>query len=327
MLRISRLNFNNIDCIKVCMAVLVVATHTNLFSVISSIEWRETLINALAIKVPFFFAASGFLVWYKVWNASKEEQLLRLRKWLSKTFRLYLVWSLIYLPYAIYGFWLDGLYFSKALLVYCRNILLVGQNFWSWPLWYLLGMLVAGSIIYLMVKLDFKAKSMYLIAALFAVLGVFIDMMHGLGYCNLYFKLFLTTRNGFFEGLPYITVGIAIASCGVISSKKLLCVLLLCSFIVHMLGVKLATFFVIYALFSLVLQLDLRPREDDLYRNFRLTSTIIYFIHMLWVGLITLLYPEMAPYWMFILVLILSFATAYLVIRNKETTVVKLCFR
>lgn len=64
MLRISRLNFNNIDCIKVCMAVLVVATHTNLFSVISSIEWRETLINALAIKVPFFFAASGFEVWY-----------------------------------------------------------------------------------------------------------------------------------------------------------------------------------------------------------------------------------------------------------------------
>lgn len=327
MLRISRSNFNNIDLIKVCMAVLVVATHTNLFSVISSIEWREMLTNALAIKVPFFFAASGFLVWYKIWNATKQEKLSRLRKWLSKTLRLYIVWTLIYLPYAIYGFWLDGLSFPKAFLVYSRNILLVGQNFWSWPLWYLLGMLVAGIIIYLMVRLDFKARTMYIIAALFALVGVVINHMHDIGYFNIYYRLFETTRNGFFEGLPYIMIGVAVASNGVVSSKKRLFILLLCSFFIHMFGAKLATFFVIYSLFSLVLQFDLGPRKDDLYRNFRLTSTIIYFIHMLWVGLVTLLYPGLAPYWMFLIVLLLSFATAYLVIHNKETAVVKFCFR
>ncbi len=185
---------------------------------------------------------------------------------------------------------------------------------------------MAGVIIYLMVRLDFKARTMYVIAALFALIGVVINQMHDIGYFNIYYRLFQTTRNGFFEGLPYIMIGVAIASHGV-CNKNILWLLLIASFIVHMLGVKLATFVVIYALFSLVLQFDIKPRQDNLYKNFRLTSTIVYFVHMLWVGLLTILYPGLHPYWMFVATVALSFATAYLVIRNKETAVVKFCFR
>ena len=173
--RVIKTDFNNIDLIKVCMSVLVVATHTSLFSIIDNTNYRDILINALAIKVPFFFVASGFLVWNKIWNQSKDEKLGRLNGWIKKTVRLYIAWTLIYVPYTIYGFYIDDIGVAKSLAVFCRNFLLVGENYLSWPLWYLLGMLTAGCMIYLMVKWNWKNRTMYIVGVIFAVLGVILN--------------------------------------------------------------------------------------------------------------------------------------------------------
>ena len=80
----KKTNYNSIDVIKVCMSVLVVATHTGLFSLIYDKEFANTLINSLAIKVPFFFVASGFLVWYKIGNSSIDVKKAKLEKSMKK---------------------------------------------------------------------------------------------------------------------------------------------------------------------------------------------------------------------------------------------------
>ncbi len=331
--RVERTEYNNIDFIKVCMAVLVVATHTSLFSIIDDVNARDFLMTALAIKVPFFFVASGFLIWNKIWSSSKEEKLSRLKGWIKKTARLYLVWTLIYLPFTIYGFYKDeNLSVLKSVALFFRNFLFVGENYLSWPLWYLLGMLVAGCIIYLMVKWDWKDKIMFIIGLLFALIGANINFCISNGILEsitaIYVKLFNSTRNGFFEGLPYILIGVLIASRGVIKSKKILWAIFVVSFLLHMFGYALADFVVVYSLFSLVIQFDLKRRTDNLYKNFRLTSTVVYFVHMIWVGLITIFIPNtMPPIFLFLLVVILSFATATIVIKNKESQIVKLLFR
>lgn len=330
--RVIKTDFNNIDLIKVCMSVLVVATHTSLFSIIDNTNYRDILINALAIKVPFFFVASGFLVWNKIWNQSKDEKLGRLNGWIKKTVRLYIAWTLIYVPYTIYGFYIDDIGVAKSLAVFCRNFLLVGENYLSWPLWYLLGMLTAGCMIYLMVKWNWKNRTMYIVGVIFAVLGVILNYCISTGsletITSIYVKLFNSTRNGFFQGLPYILIGIMIATKGVIKSKKVLLAIFVVSFAFHMFGYKLATFVVVYSLFSLVIQFDLKRRTDDMYKNFRLTSTIVYFVHMIWVGLITILFPNiLSPVGLFMVVVALCFATSTLVIKNKESKLVKLLFR
>ena len=331
-LRVERKEYNNIDLIKLCMSVLVVATHTSLFSIIDNTNYRDIIITALAIKVPFFFVASGFLVWNKISSSSKDVKLSRLSVWIKKTIRLYVAWTLIYIPFTIYGFYLDGLGVIKSIVVFVRNVLFVGQNYLSWPLWYLLGMIVAGCIIYLMVRYNWKNWTMYIVGIIFAILGVCLNSLISSDIMNsvttIYVKLFHTTRNGFFEGLPYILIGILIASKGVVKSKKILLTIFIASFLFHMLGYKLASFLVVYTLFSLVIQFDLKSRTDDLYKNFRLTSTIVYFVHMIWVGLITIFFPNMlSPILLFLVVLILSFATAVLVIKNKESHFIKLLFR
>lgn len=331
--RVERTEYNNIDFMKVIMAVLVVAIHTSFSSIIGDVNGQKIIMRVLGISVPFFFVASGFLIWNKIWSSSKEEKLNRLKGWIKKTARLYMWWTLIYLPFTIYGFYKDeNLSVLKSVALFFRNFLLVGENYLSWPLWYLLGMLVAGCIIYLMVRWDWKDRTMFLVGLLFALIGASINFCISNGILEsitaIYVKLFNSTRNGFFEGLPYILIGVLIASKGVIKSKKILWVIFTVSFLLHMFGYSLADFVVVYSLFSLVIQFDLKRRTDDLYKNFRLTSTVVYFVHMIWVGLITIFIPNIIPpIFLFLLVVILSFATATLVIKNKESQIVKLLFR
>lgn len=324
--------YNSIDYLKVCMAILVVAIHTSAYNCYE-LSWvnmiGETLVS---VAVPFFFVASGFLLWQKVVGATTLVKRERVKNWIFKVVRLYLVWTLIFMPYTIYGFVKDGISLEKSIVVFLRNVLLVGENYWSWPLWYLLAMIVAGCILYLLLRVRCPQRGIYSVAIGLAVMGVVLNFIHeqamGANYLDVYFSLFKTTRNGFFVGFPYIVVGVAIAEHGVIKSRTVLWMMLVLALVLQMQGLPLVLFFLVYALFSLVLHWELPNDRSERYYNARLSSTVIYFVHMLWVGALTLLLPQsIAPYWMFVIVVALSFATAYVVIRNKNSALVKICFR
>ena len=321
-----------IDCMKVVMAIIVVAIHTSPQTNINNVLLKGFIPYLYNPAVPFFFTASGFLVWNKIYDSTKTEKINRLKGWIIKTFRLYIVWTAIYLPLTIYGFHLDNISITKSIFIFLRNTVFVGENYMSWPLWYLLGMLVAAVLIYIMVSLNTKVKAMYTFATVMALAGILLDYCHNnnilTAIVSPYFKLFLTTRNGFFQGLPYIMIGISIANEGVIKSKKWLTAIFVLSFIAHMFGYQLATFFMTYALFSLTIQFDLPERKDNLYRNCRLTSTIIYFVHMIFVACLTILLPiEIPNYILFLTVVILSFITARIAILYKDNRIVKFLFR
>lgn len=60
------------------------------------------------------------------------------KKQLIKIIKLYVKWSAIYLPLAIYDYWHTGISPLKAVILYIRNFLLGGMHYNSWQLWYLL---------------------------------------------------------------------------------------------------------------------------------------------------------------------------------------------
>ncbi|RHG60876.1 acyltransferase family protein [Coprococcus comes] len=152
-----------IDVVKFLMAICVVAIHTE--PMIGVVGWKKDLYDTVvALSVPFFFTSTGYLVFgsllvpYEcVFNQNK------LKRQINKFLKTYLLWSFIYLPLAIYGFVVvEKCGIVKALVLYIRNILLQGQNYFSYPLWYLLAALYASMAFYFVVKKGFPKKDVFL---------------------------------------------------------------------------------------------------------------------------------------------------------------------
>lgn len=91
------------------------------------------------MAVPYFFLASGFLLGLSLeepFNAQKNADMLK--KFFLRMLKLYLIWSLIYVPLAVKGYCLGGATIVKAVKSYILYFLFVGEHYNSWPLWYLL---------------------------------------------------------------------------------------------------------------------------------------------------------------------------------------------
>ena len=242
----SRLQNNNaIDCVKFIMAILVVAIHTTPFSFLHSEVVTTFFDVTTSLAVPFFFMTSGYFLYNKIVNSDLDVKLERIRRWWKKIARLYLVWTLIYLPFTIYGFCLDGVSPFKSFLVFVKNVLLVGQNYYSWPLWYLLAMLVAGGLIYLMEKLHFSYNKKLFFAISLTVLGYLLDYLHTdlalqgwwTPIVDGYFKLFNSTRNGFFQGLIFMLFGVGVAQIQPTILRIRIKIFLLISYLLCLIGV------------------------------------------------------------------------------------------
>ena len=196
---------------------LVVEIHTR---PLEAFAIPESVIEGIdVIAVPFFFIASAFLCFRGLseedFAASSSYGSIRVRKTAFKLLELYLIWTVLYLPVTVFGNLLYGNGLLHGLLAFARGTLLVGQNFCSWPLWYLLAGTVAFSLVYFCLRGGVASKTMVGAAFLLLLLGYFVMCAADRGEvpdviavpARLYEKLFLTTRNGLFEGFFYVAVG------------------------------------------------------------------------------------------------------------------------
>ena len=131
-----------IDCLRFPMAVLVVIIHTT--------TWG--LCGLTQVAVPFFFMASGFFLFLKM-PGERDGNTERFRKWTLRALKMYLAWTAVYLPFTIFGFVQDSLTLRQCTLVFTRNLFFIGENYMSWPLWYLLGLVWVGTLFYVFSKL------------------------------------------------------------------------------------------------------------------------------------------------------------------------------
>lgn len=313
--------FQAVDLMRLFMSVNVVAIHTQALDCIDSEFVRQCLNSFCRLAVPFFFVASGFFVWRNISDGSQCEKLERIQDWLKYITKLYIVWSVIYLPFAVYGFAQETVGFGSAILIYFRNFLLVGENFWSWPLWYLLAIIVAGCIIWIIIKFHGNIAPLYPIAIVLALTGLCMSECQNEPIVSFYYKLFKTARNGVFVGLPYLTIGILIANGG-LAKMKYVFPLIGISLVAYILEVPFMGYVVIWALFSLLIQIERVPYNVNYYL-IRVASEVIYLVHMLWYGFFSIICPKMSSVVIFFSVVLLSSMTALIVIKNRDKKVVR----
>lgn len=208
-------HYDVIDYLKFFCAFLVIAIHTRPFLTFSEIA--DTIYNRdiSNYAVPFFYACTGFLLTVRNQNIPFER---KLKSSIRKITKSYFVWTAIYLPLTIYGWISSGKSLLINLILFIRNFLFVGENYYSWTLWYLNGLIFClVLLLFLHRKLSlmqiFKLSSLLYLAGLIleigrecsGVLPVYLQYA-----IKIYYSLFCTVRNGLFRSLVFVVLGIMI---------------------------------------------------------------------------------------------------------------------
>ncbi len=181
-----------LDFTKLLMAILVIGIHTEPFGFNYWLDKGFGIVTRLC--VPFFFVTSAYLFWKKE-NSSK--------KFLLRILILFVVWSIIYLPFDIKKL---SQMSAPALI---RRVLLYGNEHALWYLW----ATIVGLIITLALLKFLKPKYVLIIAIVLLFIGTVKTT-----YSTAVYQIFginlpnhLGIRNGLFYGFPYIALGMVIA--------------------------------------------------------------------------------------------------------------------
>ena len=121
---LKEINYKLVDLIKFICAFLVIGIHTRQFLSVSDIADRLFYYDVSNYSVPFFYACSGYFLLAKKSNIKLGD---RLKIRIKKVLRLYLVWSLLYIPLTLYGWCIEGNWKLSYLFRCLRNFFCWGK--------------------------------------------------------------------------------------------------------------------------------------------------------------------------------------------------------
>ena len=288
----------NIDLFKFIFAYFVIAIHVRPFYYVENI-WVGRLTEQLfSVAVPFFFMASGFLIASKLGTGASSGQVIK--KHLIKVIKMYLLWSALYFPLALYGLVKEGYSIAHMIGAYIGQLLFAGEFHNAWHLWYLLSTIYAFVLLLVLAgKIDrYYYLTLGIVALVFCVLCTGISWVMStdlLGPDNPVRMIIASTikSNRVLLGFIYITVGMLLYKFS-FSMKFAVPVFSGC-FIIDMLAENSAassvlSFIYFVMLFEIILGLKIKPLKTLVFRRM---SINIYLIHMyVWVVLYMVMYRK-----------------------------------
>lgn len=209
-------SYKLIDLLKFVCAFLVIGIHTRPFQASSELLDKVFYYDISNYAVPFFYACTGYFL---VINHPEETLQTKSMSRCIKILKIYLLWSAVYLPLTVCGWFFDDRSGLRYLALCLRNYVVVGENFYSWTLWYLNGLVFALFLIGILSKrLSIKQISDIGTFAYLAGIGLTMLARHLTHLplflaraVQLYFSIFVTTRNGLFMSLVFVSLGMRMA--------------------------------------------------------------------------------------------------------------------
>lgn len=322
--------YNSIDLFKLIMAICVVAIHTHPLEYCNSSIILEIYESVVRLAVPFFFMASGFLMAGRFDdNWESPNNIAVVQSTLNRIVKMYVLWTIIYLPMGIYHYIDEGYSVAGTVLYYVRGFLFVGEQYNSWPLWYLLATIYALLLILLLMKLNVKRTGMLIAGLVCLILSILITWFVSYegnmpqAVSTIQNLLIISIAEGrIFTGAFYIPLGMALYKKrlpGVVNA-----VLLTVGFILNVLFVSDEISSVLIAitsigLFGLIISMNLK--DAPFYSYARKMSTAIYLIHMyIWTGYYMLIYGNKTygvDSWIVTTIVSAAVASIWLILKNR----------
>ena len=216
--------FQLIDIMKLIAAFLVIGLHTRPFLSVNRLADNLYVYDIACYAVPFFYACTGYFIYQ--FSQRNHDMDLQIKKRIYKIFKIYVFWTIMYMPLTIYGWNINSKGLLKNIVIFFRNFLFVGENYYSWTLWYLNGLIVALALVYFFHR-KITIKSLVLLSSCFYLFGYMLEIFNinlsrlpsYIGFIiSCYFKIFSTTRNGLFRAFVFVTIGIYVGN--IVKTKK-----------------------------------------------------------------------------------------------------------
>lgn len=265
--------FPGIDILKYIMALLIVATHSQLFH---EWEWlQEVFAHLTDIAVPTFFAISAYLFFTKLDNPTFNEG-ATIKRMLKRLIIIFIVWYVIMLPMTYIRF------FSAATLKEIIWAGLLGCTFSGY--WFLKALIINIAI----VSLCRGRKKMFVCTFFSTLVYLFFayDYLHGS----------LSTRIHPYYSFYYHTVFFSIGALLAryenyiqqhSPSKTILIILLFLAFFISFIPNFRIFSKLVYPIVLVRLSLSYKGKHLEWYKHMRISSILYYMLHFTVIFIIT----------------------------------------
>lgn len=292
--------YNSIDLMKIIMSICVVAIHTEPLNNCTN-KWALNIFDSVVrMAVPFFFVVSGFLLASKFDDDfSSDHNIDIVKKTLIRIMKLYVLWTIIYLPMTMVHFLLEKKSILHNFVDFIRGFIFIGQQYNSWPLWYLLSTIYSLCLILLILKLKLNRKILLTIGFVFLIFSTgvswFVSYTGTMPYSLTLVQKALSytiVTGRIFTGAFYIPLGIylqkkemPVSICTTMLVLGFILSIFTTSFVIDIVLLVVS----ITGLFGVVVKWQLK--DNSIYPILRRMSTVIYFVHMyVWTGYYMIVY-------------------------------------
>lgn len=341
--------YNSIDVVKFLLALLIVMSHY-------ASEWGhfssniDMLFSLYIVAVPFFFVCSSFFVFRKFNTVHNDaERKVIVVKYIKRIIVMYASWSCVYIIFNILTWCVYGVT-SQEIMAYIHELLVYSSYN---TIWFLPATAVGVAMVYLLSR-RFKSHQIIAIALIIYILGCVgqsysfvLDNYRVLkNIYNVYNALFLTTRNGIFNGFPFAALGYVIAfeskpeKKGFINKNMFFSVLFLIGFVFEAIVLKkffsainvntiLFLFPFSYYFYKWLLGIELKSK--NYFITLRKLSTVIFLSQRIFLTALPRLFPQSIfvylltcnSYVGLIYILLITILFSYLIIKFDNFRIVK----
>ncbi|WP_289765012.1 acyltransferase family protein, partial [Faecalibaculum rodentium] len=210
----TKRQYGAIDIARYVSALLVVAIHVYPFVDMSPVFNQYFIAIVCRLAVPFFFVVSGYFFFRKIRRSETEENREKLKDYLWRIGKIYLIWTVIYLPYTIWNYASAG--FSwQSIFSWVRDFFLNGSYY---HLWFLPAMMLGMVIVWFLYEKRGMMFTLKVSLGLYVVgylINIYAPYWETLPYVSILYGFFqktlVTARDGFFFAPMFLSLGLLLA--------------------------------------------------------------------------------------------------------------------
>lgn len=291
-------SFYGLDVMKFICTFFIIAIHVPPLASLNTQLDYGLVFGVARIAVPFYFVASGYLLFRKCDYDNFDTSIVI--RYCRKLLKLYFIWYVIYLPENIYStFFMEGFHLWKGILVILRGFFFCGYK----HLWYLQASMISALALVFFIKRKFRIRHIICIGIFLYTVGllgqnyfVLLKPLEGLPIVWTFLKgvqdIIVTTRNGIFEGILFMGIGMLFAYKNIVMKMKTAVLAFGASVVLGLIEIFMAAQYQWYlqrdcyialvpaAFFLFYIVCHINLKESPVYYEMRVSGMLIYYVHI-----------------------------------------------